>query len=185
MVTVPTLLTFLRLILVVPLTWAITIHEWELAFILFIFAAITDVLDGYLARRLHQETFFGACFDPVADKILTIGCYTTLVLEAGDTYLPLWFFYLILGKELLLIVGALLFGLLQNTVTIRPNYWGKGAMVVQSMMLALIFAQRLAGSWFLTLNVTLLSIATVFIVVSFVTYSYQLYYALIRNVSYE
>lgn len=81
---VPNILTFLRIILIpvfvlayyLPFLWA---NEAALA--LFILAAVTDWLDGYLARRLNQSSRFGAFLDPVADKLMVV---TALVLLVSD-----------------------------------------------------------------------------------------------------
>ncbi len=87
--TIPTILTFIRLAIVpffvvafyLPFTWARL-----LAAALFALAGLTDWLDGYLARRLGQETDFGAFLDPVVDKIIVA---TALVLLVADPKMPL------------------------------------------------------------------------------------------------
>lgn len=72
------------------------------AFGLFLFAAITDFVDGYLARRLNQVSMFGRVFDPFADKVLICGTFVMMLPFpcVGDV-LPAWFVAVILARELL------------------------------------------------------------------------------------
>ncbi len=84
----PNSLTFLRLILIPLFVIAYYLpYEWAnvLAAILFIVAALTDWLDGYLARRLQQHSAFGAFFDPVVDKLMIIAALILLVADPEIT----------------------------------------------------------------------------------------------------
>lgn len=133
--TFPTFLTLMRIGLIPFLVRAIIYQQWWTAAILFVVAAITDVLDGHLAREWGMESDFGACLDPVADKLLIISCYATLVFfPVSDLPLPLWFLLIVLAKELILLVGAFYFALVKGVVRIRPTYLGKLTMVVQSAL---------------------------------------------------
>ncbi len=133
--TFSTFLTLLRIGLIPFLVHAIIYQQWLVAAALFFLAAVTDVLDGYLARLWGQETDFGACLDPVADKLLIISCYATLVFfPVSDLPLPLWFLVVVLVKELILLIGAFYFAIVKGVVRIRPTYLGKLTMVVQSAL---------------------------------------------------
>ena len=104
----PNALTVLR-IFFVPLLLAVMLRrdiEWDtgmfvltkewLALIIFLFAAITDLLDGYIARRRRQITTFGKLLDPVADKLLISAAFISLV-ELDRV--PAWMVVLIVGRE--------------------------------------------------------------------------------------
>lgn len=88
-INLPTLLTLFRVILIPFLVLAFYLlpHEWSGFFsaLIFLIAAITDIFDGYLARRLGQTTKFGAFLDPVADKIMV-----TIALVLITQYYQAW-----------------------------------------------------------------------------------------------
>ena len=70
--TISNVLTVLRILLVPVIVVGISHHLWSFVFVLFLVAGLTDMLDGYLARWLNEQTTLGACLDPIADKILPL-----------------------------------------------------------------------------------------------------------------
>ena len=103
----PNALTFLR-ILMIPAVY-ITYYQlperrW-IALVIYLLASFTDFLDGYLARKWNQITSFGKLFDPLADKLIVL---TVLYCLADTDYAPWWVFFLMLGKEILMVLGSLL-----------------------------------------------------------------------------
>ena len=93
-----------------------------LALILFVIAGLSDGLDGYLARKYNWFTEFGQFADPLADKCLVIA---TLLAFAFSQKLPLWFVYLILSRDGIILIGAMLHLLLFDNKQATPNRWGK------------------------------------------------------------
>ncbi len=84
-------------------------------------AVLTDYLDGFFARLLHQETVLGRYLDPVCDKIVTIGGLTVLV---SFFHFPLWILIIYIFREILgTWLGAFLY--LKRGIQGRPNWWGK------------------------------------------------------------
>lgn len=141
LVTFPTMLTVIRIVLIPFIAYVMALHEWRIAIILFGIAAITDVLDGYLARLWSQETRLGAYLDPLADKLLITSCYAALVFSPIEGLIvPHWFLAVVLAKEFLLLVGAFYLGIVKQTVVIKPTKLGKLAMVVQSCFVAWLIA---------------------------------------------
>ncbi|MBN2267414.1 MAG: CDP-alcohol phosphatidyltransferase family protein [Candidatus Babeliaceae bacterium] len=184
MITIPTILTLIRLFLVVPLAGAILDQSWVIALLIFAIAVVTDLLDGYLARLFKQESFLGACLDPIADKLLIVTSYGALLCQSRSSFLPEWFFYLVLGKEALLVAGAMIFGLLQNRVTICATWAGKYAMVAQSVLIASIFIKEMVGIWHPIIGEILIWISTALVIVALGSYSSQLLFALVRKKEY-
>lgn len=111
-------------------------HGWAL--IVFLLAAGTDWLDGYLARRNNQVTQFGRILDPFVDKMLVCGTFTFLVAEPVSGVQP-WMAVLVFGRELL--VTALRSFLEQQSADFSASWSGKVKMVVQ--LAALSFAMWL------------------------------------------
>jgi cardiolipin synthase len=145
--TFSTMLTLSRLIFIPFVVYAILIHWWSLALCLFVVAAITDILDGAFARLFDEQTTVGAYLDPIADKILLLSCYTSLSLSGLPSYIvPTWLVVGIFIKELILVIGALYFGLIARTVTIKATWVGKAAMFAQTAcvfwLLLVLFAGR-------------------------------------------
>ena len=93
---IPNLITSLRFILVVPISFYIYQGNDLLALILFIIAGLSDGLDGYLARKFNWQSAFGQFADPLADKCLIVA---TLLALAFSDKLPLWFVYIILSRD--------------------------------------------------------------------------------------
>lgn len=140
-ITVPTALTILRLVLTPCIVLAMVWQEWGAAFWLFIIASLTDLLDGFLARRWNQRTFFGACLDPLADKFLILSVFFTLAFVATPIFsIPRWFFWFVLIKELLQVFGALAIYFFKGNVEIRPTLLGKLTTVVQMCFVVWLFA---------------------------------------------
>lgn len=101
------------------------------AFIVFALASITDWVDGFLARLWKAETAFGRLFDPLADKFLVVG--TTIILFSKD-YLPALLFFVIILRDILLILGSLLVFLKKIPMTIQPSRVSKINTAFQLML---------------------------------------------------
>ena len=103
--------------------------------IIFIIGALTDKLDGYLARKNNQITNFGKFLDPIADKILVISAMLILV-EANK--LPAWIPIIIITREFA-VSGYRLIAVEQNGKVIAANMWGKLKTVTQMIAISLAF----------------------------------------------
>jgi len=126
--TLPNLLTIARLILSPFIFAAIVSGRHENALILFALAALTDGMDGLLARRINQATLLGAYLDPIADKILLSGVYISLAV-AGK--IPSWLVVIILGRDLFLLASSGIALLFTSYREFRPSVWGKASTFVQ------------------------------------------------------
>ena len=122
MSSIPNLITGLRFVLVIPISICIYQGNALLALSLFIVAGLSDSLDGYLARKYNWFSEFGQFADPLADKCLILA---TLLAFAFSEKLPLWFVYMMLSRDGIILIGAMLHLLLFENRQALPNRWGK------------------------------------------------------------
>ena len=126
--------------------------------ILFLVMAISDGVDGYLARRKNQITKLGAFLDPIADKLLITCACLLLSSQRGhveEFLLPPTVVVLIIGKDLFLLIGFVIVYLITSKIHISPVFIGKLATTLQSSMVAgILIAPEVSGIltgwiWFL------------------------------------
>jgi cardiolipin synthase len=140
-VTLSTLFTLLRVFFAPIIIYAMVADYWGVAFFLFLAAALSDTVDGTLARLRDEQTFLGACLDPLADKILLLSIFFTLAFVDTPLFaIPLWFVLLVLAKEVLQIGGAVLLLAIRGHIEVRPTLLGKITMVVQVAFIIWLFA---------------------------------------------
>ena len=131
-------LSFLRLLLVIPAYIAFNNFDHDAAgysvAVIGIFAAVTDILDGYLARKLNQITEFGKVIDPLADKVLIVFVVINLFL-LGE--IPSYYFYLVVARDALILTGGLIVS--RNIGKVLPSdYIGKATVLAISFFLLMI-----------------------------------------------
>jgi cardiolipin synthase len=119
---VPNVLTTLRVLAAPLLAYALLRRHFEFAFYLFIVAAITDALDGWIARHFNLMTHYGAVMDPLADKLITLVC---VVLLTWLGLVPLWLTLAIVVRDTVIVSGAFAYHRLFGEVEIRPTLLGK------------------------------------------------------------
>jgi CDP-diacylglycerol--glycerol-3-phosphate 3-phosphatidyltransferase len=133
---IPNSITFTRIIFVVPLIYLLyqpdTIYQWW-AFAIFIIAAATDWLDGYLARKLNQVTALGKFLDPLTDKILVIAPFLVLI---ERQQIPAWAVFLIIVREIVIAGWRINPELSKQQEISGANIWGKLKTVTQIVAIA-------------------------------------------------
>jgi cardiolipin synthase (CMP-forming) len=125
----------LCLCLVSLLIWAIAQHDYALAFWVFVFAGITDALDGFIARKFNMQTELGAYLDSLADKMLLMSIYITLAFVQA---LPSWLAILVVSRDVMIMGGIQLSSLMGNPHVIRPHYLSKINTAVQIVFAATV-----------------------------------------------
>lgn len=171
-VTIPTWLTLSRIFLSPIIAFFIIKKLWTIAFWCFIAAALSDTFDGALARLRNEQTILGACLDPIADKILTLTCFFTLAcIQTPLLTIPHWFAWLTLMKELLLIIGILLFYFWYGKVTIQPTIVSKLTTMTQLSFIGWLLACHLFCWMPIKTYYVLLGIVMSMIYVSIIQYA--------------
>ncbi|KEF32753.1 CDP-diacylglycerol--glycerol-3-phosphate 3-phosphatidyltransferase [Marinobacter nitratireducens] len=136
---IPNALTFLRIVLVVPFAGALLAGNYRAALVIFFVAAVTDGFDGFLARHFNWRSRFGAVADPLADKALLVTAYLMLTITS---VLPVWLFLLVLGRDLLIVGGALAYHYGIGRFEMQPSIPGKLNTFIQIVaVLAIIILQ--------------------------------------------
>jgi cardiolipin synthase len=144
--TISNMLTVSRFVLTPFVVCAIYYHAWMTAAVIFACAAVTDMLDGYLARIRNERTYLGTLLDPLADKFLLVASFGALsLLHTMPLTIPAWFFLIVLGRETIMLCGAALLLLFYKNVQIGPLIWGKITTLIQIIFLLWIFVCYFAG----------------------------------------
>ncbi len=123
--------------------------EWQryTAIVIFLVAAASDGLDGYVARRYNQRSALGVILDPIADKGLLLSGIITLSIsnwsEVDPNYgkFPLWFPVLVITRDVVILVGSAILHLLNGKVRVRTSWTGKVATVLQMAAIAWVMLQ--------------------------------------------
>lgn len=131
----PNLLTCARIIAVIPLFYCGLVELWPWVFWLFIFAGVSDALDGFVARRFDGITEFGKRADPAADKLLFAAVVIVLTTKGQ---LPIWLAIVLFGREGIILGGALAYRFLYKSIEVSPLFIGKVNTVVQIVLLLII-----------------------------------------------
>ena len=125
--TLPTLHTFARLVALPFLINAIIEGEHGQAFAIFFAMAVSDFVDGYLARHFGMASPLGALLDPIADKLFLVSTFIVYALRSTPTniHIPLWLVLMTVGRDVLIVAVALVMALGLGIKTFPPTFLGK------------------------------------------------------------
>jgi len=161
---IPNLLTVIRFILI-PVFFAVFYSDIPnnitLSILIFILAGVTDILDGYIARKYNLVTKWGIVCDPLADKLMLISVLHAIT-DKG--YLPLWVIIVVAGKEAFMALGAVVLYFTQDKTVIAANRYGKLATLLFYLSIVALVFEVPYGKY-------LIMIAVITTIVSFVNYA--------------
>ncbi len=154
-------ITVLRLVLLPFIVYFLLAQNRPVAFVIMFISLLSDGLDGYLARRFHQESILGRFLDPLCDKIF-LAVILVALLHIGA--IPLWIVLVIVFRDFLILLGS--FILMRNKSVVEPsNMFGKvTGFVFGAMILAFTIDLKIIASALMYLSIPLMAIA-------FITYS--------------
>lgn len=164
----PNKLTIARIIMI-PFFVAFLMYDitgsadkW-IALTLFVVASLTDLLDGYLARKYHLVTNFGKFMDPLADKLLVC---SALICFTSTGQLPAWITIIIIAREF--IISGFRLVASDNGIVIAASYWGKFKTVSQMAMIIVLILDL--GGVFDVIGIVLIWVSLILTVVSLIDY---------------
>lgn len=133
--TLPNAITGIRFALIPLFVAAIFIQHYPLALAAFVAASVSDWVDGWLARALRQQTDLGAVLDPIADKGLLV---TSLIVFSVNGWIPFWLAMLLIGRDLVVVLGWVLLVRIFGGKKVRPTFAGKTAIASEMILLSYI-----------------------------------------------
>lgn len=137
--TIPNFITIARLLAVPLIVWLMIADRYVEATLLFVVAAISDAVDGFIAKRFGAASELGAYLDPIADKALLVSVFVTLGFR-GEV--PAWVVVLVVSRDLFIIGGMLLAYVLSNPMEVRPLWVSKANTLAQILLIAFVLAER-------------------------------------------
>jgi cardiolipin synthase len=132
---IPNLITALRILLVAPFLWLLLEERYGLALALFVVAGVSDALDGFLAKYYGWTSELGGLLDPIADKLLLLGAILAL---GWLNELPAWLVALVIGRDLVIVSGALAYHLLVERLRAAPLLSSKLNTLTQLVLVCAI-----------------------------------------------
>ena len=161
---VPNILTLIRLLLIPVMLLCFFLISGEdhiAAMIIFVLASLTDVLDGFIARKYHLITHLGEVLDPLADKLLKISTIIAFVIVEA---IPLWLAVVLVFFDTgMIITGVILY---KHRITIPSNVYGKVGTVIMSIGLIMCFFSGSLSPW----NIYVLCLGLAAIILSLIVY---------------
>jgi cardiolipin synthase len=151
----PNAITVLRAALIPLQAWLLLERDYATAFLLFVASGLSDLADGWIARRFDLRTRFGAIADPAADKLTML---TVAVLLAMHGWLPWWFTALVVGRDLVIVAGAAAYHFTIGEVEMAPSWISKLNTALEFVLLAFVLALAAGylgdGPWYPALLAT-------------------------------
>jgi CDP-diacylglycerol--glycerol-3-phosphate 3-phosphatidyltransferase len=109
--------------------------------VVFLAAALSDGLDGWLARRFHLKSRLGAILDPIADKGLMLTAIITLSVTKWPYELPVWYPVLVIARDIMIVTGCGVLRILNDHLEVRPSLIGKTSTFLQMLTVAVVMLQ--------------------------------------------
>jgi cardiolipin synthase (CMP-forming) len=161
-------ITIVRILLVPFLMASLFYYKPEYDFLRFIalgiffVCALTDAIDGYVARKFYQKTELGKILDPLADKLLILTaflCLSVLKEIPAASKIPPWLTMIVLSRDSIILLGSVIIFIILKNIDIKPSPFGKATTFFQmtTVVLSLLQFGFIAFLWYTTAFLTVLS----------------------------
>ncbi len=137
--TIPNLITTLRIILTPIFIIYLLDEQFVAALVVFIICAVSDGLDGFLARVLKQKSSLGAFLDPLADKLILVSTFVALAFMGA---IPVWLTVIVLSRDVLISLGVAALQIYRVEVGIHPSILSKITTCFQFATVAVVLASK-------------------------------------------
>lgn len=146
--TIPNILTLLRIMAIPVFAICVWYGQLVIACILFAMAGLTDLLDGFIARRLNQFSDLGAFLDPMADKLLMTVAFVLMSMPSSSLYIkiPLWVAILAIARDVIIGLFALLSTSGFDPARFKPSLLGKITTTVELIVISVVLICNAAES---------------------------------------
>jgi cardiolipin synthase len=164
----PNIISGLRLVAAPVIALLIAQTHYRAALGITILAGLTDWADGFTARKLNAAGKTGVILDPLADKVLLVVLFVQLAL---NNLIPLWMLLLALGRDFVIVIGALVIRLVRNIRRFLPSLLGKVSTFFQIMLvLMVLFEAAFPHPLLNALRIAALVLAALFTTLSGIDY---------------
>jgi len=141
----------MRMLLVVPLAWMIRDGHYDTALLVAMVAGLSDALDGWVAKHYGWQSWLGGVLDPIADKLMLVGCFVSLGLVGAH---PDWLTWLVVGRDVVIVAGAVIYHNFVGRISAQPTLLSKLTTCIQ---IAYVLLQLVSLSTWFTLPAWLLA----------------------------
>jgi len=138
-INIPNTLTLLRILLTPLFAIFLIKHLFDFALLVFAIAALSDGVDGFIARVFHQKTTLGAFLDPAADKLLLVTAFVTLAIQEQ---IPSWLSVLVITRDVIILSGIALLTITGRTFVPKPSILSKITTVAQLACVLFVLARH-------------------------------------------
>jgi len=148
----PNFLTLCRIAMTPLIVYAVLRHQAWLALGMMLVAGVSDMLDGWVAKRFGQQTIVGAYMDPIADKLLLIGSIVALYLTGQ---VPLFLFLAVVFRDVIIVGGAIMYELVTRRLKMEPTLLSKATTVLQIVYVLVVILNMVypLPAWLVHLSV--------------------------------
>ncbi|RKY32293.1 MAG: CDP-diacylglycerol--glycerol-3-phosphate 3-phosphatidyltransferase [Candidatus Omnitrophota bacterium] len=127
---------------------------------IFILAVVSDAVDGYIARKAKQKSEAGLILDPLGDKLLLVSAFILIYLKfPGGVRFPMWVILVVITRDVLILLGAVVIFMVKKDINIVPTLWGKLTTIFQMLTITvvLLYWKYAFIFWWLAIFFTLVS----------------------------
>lgn len=135
MLTIPNVITLLRILFVPVFVMSVVYKRFDYSLIIFLAASLTDALDGLIARLKNQKSTLGAFLDPLADKLLLISAFLSLTFLEQ---IPKWVTIIIISRDFIVVLGWISLYIQTGSTKVSPSIAGKLSNIFQAICIATV-----------------------------------------------